>query len=178
MSKPKKSKVRNIQPTIQATNELNQAIADVFTKEIAPISYTPKVGDVIKVCDKARFLAIQAEQERANEAASREQAFMDSLFPDRSQYVNHGDHTYTICGYRWRYYVSMGIERLFFDKRHPDNLWKGIWILQRNDEAATLTEFGAILLQIDERLKDLALAYPDHLGGKIGRWLCRWMEKE
>jgi len=151
---------------------LGKALTDILTTQLSPISYTPKVGDIINVCDKARFLATQAEQTRANEAATREQVFLDSLFTDRSQYVNHGDHTYTICGLRWKYAV-IASEFLYVLVQHPDNLYRTTRIFPPycpSTAIRNLAQFGAVLLRRDAHVEYIDATYPKTFWGRFLIW--------
>lgn len=161
----------------KATKALGEVIvSQIHIPSSSPVKVKDAVNTKVSICDKARELATQAEQALANEAVTREQAFLDSLFPDRSQYTNHGDRTYTICGWRWSYSSFMEYDRLSFTPFDPDNLWKGIRIFGSIRSASNLTSFGSILLDIDERLKDLPVQYPNTLWGFLKRLHRQWME--
>jgi len=159
-------------PILQVTDGLGKAITNIFTEQISSFAVPPKVGDIISVCDKARFLATQAEQTRANEAATREQAFLDGLFPDRSQYVNHGDGTYTICGLRWKYTV-IASDFLYVLINHPDNTYRTTRIFPPYGPSTgirTLTQFGAVLLRRDAHVEYIDTTYPKTFWGRFLIW--------
>lgn len=182
MSKPKNRKPADLAKAAQAiAPSIVEDIESIREKSLALELPERRQRELARrpnetVCEHARRLAGLEEQKRANEAASREQAFLDSLFPDRFQYTNHGDHTYTICGWRWSYSSFMEYDRLSFTPFDPDNLWNGIRIFGSIRSASNLTSFGSILLDIDERLKDLPVQYPNTLWGFLKRLHRQWME--
>lgn len=154
----------------------DKALGEALVSSIDPspsVSAPIKVKDAITVsiCDKARELASNEAKARVNEAMVREQTFMDSLFPDRTQYVNHGDHTYTICGLRWTY--DDGPPRLYVIRDHPDNQYRSTPIFGPWDDSTAstcLTHFGAVLLRRDAHVEFIDRTYPNTLWGRIRLW--------
>ena len=156
----------------------------VSSVNLSPLVPKPvKVKDVVatlevpnqSVCDKARELAARDIRIRANEEATREQAFMDLLFPDRSQYINHGDHTYTICGLRWQYdSPPLSEPRLYALRNHPENTYRSTRIFNPWDNSTTifnLTQFGAVLLHRDQHVEFIDYRYPNTIWGRFRLWL-------
>lgn len=189
MSKPKTRKSRN-KPILQVTDGLGNTLTKVAEtvvptlvediksireKSLALEIHEKRQRELAKrpnetVCEHARRLAIRQEEIRANEAATREQAFLDGLFPDRSQYVNHGDHTYTICGHRWGYpYSPSSVSYLYFIGSHPDNLYRNT-IIPSSLFATNLAEFGAALLHIDKHVEFIDKTYPNTFWGRFRLW--------
>lgn len=169
----------------EALEGIGKTIADNLSVNRV-VTQPVKVKDAVtthtseNICDKARNLATQAARARANEEATREQEFMDSLFPDRSQYTNHGDHTYTICGLRWHYSMmrylwgnSVAQQNLYPLQDHPENQYRGVGIFPHytgSIAATNLTEFGRLLLRRDKHIKFIDATYPDTLWGRIRLW--------
>lgn len=169
-------------PSAQDAAAVGEAIvAKIAAKWPEPVKV--KVKDVVNtdvsICYKARILAASDAQTRANEAATKEQMFMDSLFAsraqnNRSQYVNHGDHTYTICGLRWMYEDQInGLCRLSVIHNHPDNQYRTTWIFGGWDDSTscqTLAQLGAVLLRRDAHVEFIDRTYPNTFWGRIRLW--------
>ena len=126
-------------------------------------------------CEHALRLAKQDKQKRGNEAATREQAFMDSLFPDRTEYVKHEDGTYTICGLRWEYGVTeLSRSNIHVIRDHPDNRYRNTPIFREWDDSTfstTLIELGRVLLRRDAHVKYIDSTYPKGFWGRFFLWL-------
>jgi hypothetical protein len=177
MSKPKNRKPADLAKVAQViAPSIVKDIQSIREKSLALELHERRQRELARrpnetVCEHARRLAGLEEQTRANEAATREQAFLDSLFPDRSQYVNHGDHTYTICGHRWGYpYSPSSVSYLYLIGSHPDNLYRNT-IIPSSVFATNLVEFGAALIHIDKHVEFIDKTYPNTLWGRFRLWL-------
>ena len=115
------------------------------------------------ICDKARRLAREADEEYYASERKKVSAIIGGEAPERGE-----DGLYNICGHKWRFIPSRGLSGMRLDCCTE---YKEILIYQ-NPYAYDPVTFGRSLIAADKQLALFKIQYPDTIWGNMKAWFC------